>query len=64
MKTTNFVRLVLYQCNLTREGGHHSIYQNAVNKKISSAPRHKEVKNNLVRKICKDLEIPIPANMQ
>jgi predicted RNA binding protein YcfA (HicA-like mRNA interferase family) len=65
MKTTNFVRhLVLYRCNLIREGGSHSIYQNALNKKISSLPRHKEVKNNLVRKICKDLEIPLPASLQ
>ncbi len=65
MKANNFIRhLTLHQCNLIREGGNHSIFQNAVNKKISSVRRHKEVKNNLVRKICKDLEIPVPPNLQ
>jgi len=65
MKANNFIRhLTLHQCNLIREGGNHSIFQNAENKKISSVPRHKEVKNNLVRKICKDLEIPVPPNLQ
>jgi predicted RNA binding protein YcfA (HicA-like mRNA interferase family) len=51
-------------CPLIREGGNHSIFQNSLNKKISSLPRHKEVKNNLVRKICKDLEIALPENFQ
>lgn len=65
MKANNFIRhLTLHRCNLIREGGNHSIFQNTVNKKISSLPRHREVKNNLVRKICKDLEIPVPANLQ
>ncbi len=38
------------QCFLYREGSNHSIYVNLVNKKISSVPRHREVKNNLVRR--------------
>ena len=65
MKTTNFIKFLSQQnCLLIREGGNHSIYQNQINKKISSVPRHKEVKNNLVRKICRDLEIPTPQNFQ
>jgi len=32
-----------------------------VNKKLSSVPRHRDVKNNLVQKICKDLEIPVTS---
>jgi mRNA interferase HicA len=45
MKTTNLVRhLISYKCSLIREGGNHSIFQNAINKKLSSVPRHKEVK--------------------
>jgi predicted RNA binding protein YcfA (HicA-like mRNA interferase family) len=65
MKTTNFIRyLNKNNCLLIREGGNHSIFQNSLNKKISSVPRHKEVKNNLVRKICKDLEIALPENFQ
>lgn len=65
MKTTNFIRyLNQNNCRLLREGGNHSIFQNELNRKISSVPRHKEVKNNLVRKICKDLEITLPENFQ
>lgn len=65
MKTTNLIRYLKQKnCQLIREGGNHSIFQNSLNKKISSIPRHKEVKNNLVRKICKDLEITLPENFQ
>lgn len=65
MKTNNFIRYLNEQnCQLIREGGNHSIFRNQSNRKISSIPRHKEVKNNLVRKICKDLDIAIPASFQ
>lgn len=47
-----------------REGGNHSIFQNQQNKKISSVPRHKEIKSNLIKKICKDLEIDFPESFQ
>ena len=61
MKSKDFIKFLnLNNCLLIREGGNHSIFQNQTNKKISSIPRHKEVKDNLVRKICKDLEIPSP----
>ena len=65
MKANNFIRyLNNNKCYLHREGGNHGIFINASNKKISSIPRHKEIKNHLVRKICKDLEIPIPSSFQ
>ncbi len=65
MKAVNFHKYLLkHNCHLIREGGNHSIYQNLANKKISSVPRHKEIKNNLVRKICKDLEIQAPESFQ
>lgn len=65
MKTVNFLKhLNLNNCVLIREGGNHSVFQNYTNKKISSVPRHKEIKNNLCRKICKDLEIPLPDSFQ
>jgi len=61
MKSLDFLRhLRVHRCVLYREGGNHSIYINTVNNKISAVPRHKEIKNNLCRKICKDLEIPTP----
>jgi predicted RNA binding protein YcfA (HicA-like mRNA interferase family) len=65
MKTTNFIKFLnLNNCVLIREGGNHSVFQNQLNKKITSVPRHKEVKNNLVKKICKDLDIPAPQSFQ
>lgn len=65
MKTKEFIKFLNQQdCLLVREGSNHSIFQNQKNKKVSSVPRHKEVKNNLARKICRDLEIPSPPNFQ
>jgi mRNA interferase HicA len=65
MKTKELIKFLnRHECFLIREGSNHSIFQNQTNKKISSFPRHKEVKNNLARKICRDLEIPSPENFQ
>ena len=65
MKTKNLIKFLnLHNCLLIREGSNHSVFQNQTNSKLSSVPRHKEVKNNLVRKICRDLEIPSPQNFQ
>jgi len=47
-------------CELLREGGNHSIYVNRATRKSSSVPRHREINDFLVNKICKDLEIPRP----
>jgi predicted RNA binding protein YcfA (HicA-like mRNA interferase family) len=47
-------------CRFLREGGNHTIYFNPVNKKLSALPRHREVFDLLVVKICKDLGIPGP----
>jgi predicted RNA binding protein YcfA (HicA-like mRNA interferase family) len=65
MKSADLIRhLRIHSCQLHKEGGNHSVYINLLNKKLSSVPRHREVKNNLVRKICKDLEIPLPTSFQ
>lgn len=65
MKTINLIKyLHQHNCEKIREGANHSVFQNQLNKKISSVPRHKETKKNLVRKICKDLEIAAPKNFQ
>jgi mRNA interferase HicA len=45
-------------CELIREGGNHSWWLNPSQNKRSAVPRHNELKDNLVRKICKDLGIP------
>ncbi len=61
MKLVDLIRhLENYDCYLLREGGNHSIYMNTETNKISAVPRHKEIKDFLAKKICKDLEIPMP----
>jgi len=44
-------------CELLREGGRHSWWWNPKLNKRSSVPRHKEIRNVLANKICKDLGI-------
>lgn len=45
-------------CALLREGSSHSWWSNPDQNRRSSVPRHTEIRDNLVRKICKDLGIP------
>jgi len=47
-------------CQLLREGANHSIFVNRETGKISTVPRHSEVNEDLARKICKDLAVPLP----
>ncbi|MDX2227861.1 MAG: type II toxin-antitoxin system HicA family toxin [Verrucomicrobiae bacterium] len=47
-------------CPLKREGASHSIYWNPKTGRREPVPRHTEVPDLLVRKICKALEIPQP----
>lgn len=61
MKRIDLVRhLESHGCRLLREGGSHSVFLHPGTRKVSTVPRHREVKDFLVRKICKDLEIPTP----
>jgi len=43
-------------CELIREGGNHSWWLNPLKNKRSAIPRHSEVQDLLVRKICKGLD--------
>ena len=52
--------LETHGCRLLREGGNHSVYVNSVVRKVSAVPRHRDVKEFLARKICRDLEVPAP----
>jgi mRNA interferase HicA len=52
--------LLAHGCVLLREGGSHSWWGHAISGKRSAVPRHTEVNNHLVRKICRDLGIPAP----
>ncbi|MFM2167355.1 MAG: hypothetical protein RIS79_1726 [Verrucomicrobiota bacterium] len=47
-------------CEFLREGGNHSVYVNRRARKSSALPRHREINDFLVNKICKDLEIARP----
>ena len=61
MKRVDLVRhLEQHGCVLFREGGSHSVYVNRRTRKSSSVPRHREINEFLARKICRDLEIPMP----
>jgi mRNA interferase HicA len=44
-------------CDLLREGGRHSWWHNPTLNKRSAIPRHSEIKDILVKKICKDLGV-------
>jgi predicted RNA binding protein YcfA (HicA-like mRNA interferase family) len=61
VKRIDLIRhLEQHGCRLLREGGSHSVYMSVPSRKVSTVPRHRDVKEFLVRKICRDLEIPIP----
>lgn len=47
-------------CSLLREGGAHSVWLNPQTRKISSVPRHREIKETTVRAICKQLQVEQP----
>ena len=58
MKRVNLIRhLIKEGCVFIREGGKHSISFNPIVKRISTVPRHKEIDNQLAKKICRDLGI-------
>ncbi|MGD9563747.1 MAG: type II toxin-antitoxin system HicA family toxin [Pyrinomonadaceae bacterium] len=61
MKRRDLIRhLEVHGCRLVREGGSHSIWQNANTQKRTAVPRHTEIVEYTVAKICKQLGIPIP----
>jgi mRNA interferase HicA len=47
-------------CALLREGGNHSWWHQPELNRRSAIPRHNEINDLLVLKICKDLGIPKP----
>ncbi|MXX26029.1 MAG: type II toxin-antitoxin system HicA family toxin [Caldilineaceae bacterium SB0668_bin_21] len=61
MKRRDFIRhLEDNGCEFLREGSAHTIYVNRRTRKSSAVPRHRELNRFLVRKICRNLEIPTP----
>lgn len=61
MKLRELIRhLEAHGCRLLREGSRHTQYVNPTNHKHSSIPRHNDINDFLVRKICRDLGILQP----
>ncbi len=61
MKRRDLLRhLEQHGCEFLREGGSHAAYINRAAKKASTVPRHREINQDLARKICKDLDVPRP----
>ena len=61
MKRRALVRhLEEHGCELLREGANHSIFVNRAARKTSAVPRHAEVNEELAKKICRDLAVPVP----
>jgi mRNA interferase HicA len=44
-------------CFLLREGKKHSVFVNSKNNRTTVIPRHREIDDFLVFKICKDLDV-------
>jgi mRNA interferase HicA len=45
-------------CYLKREGGSHSLWCNPATGAVEAIPRHGEIANKLVHKICRSLAVP------
>jgi len=59
MKRSDLIKHLRQQgCVFVREGGNHSWWSNPAQNRRSSVPRHVEIADRLVYKICKDLGIP------
>lgn len=59
MKRSTLLRHLRRQgCYLKREGASHSLWCNPATGAIEAVPRHQEISNRLVAKICRALSIP------
>jgi predicted RNA binding protein YcfA (HicA-like mRNA interferase family) len=47
-------------CVFHREGAKHSVFLNPENGHMATVPRHREIEVFLAKKICRQLDIPIP----
>jgi mRNA interferase HicA len=62
VKRVDLIRhLEAHGCVLLREGGHHTVFLNRAARKVSTVPRHREINEDLAKKICNDLEVVRPS---
>jgi len=48
------------RCIVHREGSKHTVFLNSENGHLAAVPRHREIDILLARKICRQLDIPVP----
>lgn len=61
MKRSKLIKyLTKNNCYLLREGKKHSVFFNPATGKLSTVPRHPDIKQFTAEKICTDLEIKLP----
>ena len=61
MRRRDVVRHLEQQgCRFLREGSSHTLYINPKQRKVTTIPRHREINEHLVRKICRDLGVVEP----
>jgi predicted RNA binding protein YcfA (HicA-like mRNA interferase family) len=61
MNTQKLLRhLIEHNCYKSREGGNHEVWHRHGAPLSTAVPRHRETGPGLVRKICRDLEVPVP----
>ena len=61
MKRKEFIKyLENHSCGFVREGKKHTVYVNKKSGKCSTVPRHTEINDFLIQKICRDLEVERP----
>lgn len=59
MKRESLLRhLRKHGCYLKREGGAHSLWCDPKTGAVEAVPRHTEISNQLVKKICRNLSVP------
>ncbi len=64
MNTGDLIRhLKKHKCELLREGKKHAIWWNPKNGLRTAVPRHPTVYKGIARKVCKELEIPLPPGI-
>ena len=62
MKRRDLLRhLHEHGCQFVREGREHSIWENPVTNRRTSVPRHREIPDYTIERICKQLGIAGPS---
>ncbi|MCC7491209.1 MAG: type II toxin-antitoxin system HicA family toxin [Fimbriimonadaceae bacterium] len=61
MKRADLVRhLERHGCTKHREGSRHTIYVDGSRTRSTAVPRHREIDEHLVARICRDIAVPPP----